>query len=542
MQGDDIVEGTDPGPRQRTVVASLSAPSGKPVSVRYSVSGGTATVGGDLVARTATLTFAPGRQDASATFDVVGDATEEATETFALTWSAPVNVRLPARSTPRTLRDDDRPTNPVILGTNPEGPSPEAQPLLFGIAPPGSTVEVFRNGSCSGSAIASGPSDVFVAGGFAVPMTPNATNTLTVRGTNTVSGIDTDCSAPLTYRHDDLAPNAPNGLQAVPGTPTQDLTPTLRGTAEAGSTVNVYVDTDCSGTPVSTGTAADFGDANGLSLGSLTANTSHSVRVTATDAAGNVSACSPPFTVTIDTVDPAAPTGLTVLPAAVTSDSTPVLQGTAEAGSTVQVFVDAVCTGTPQESGTAAEFLSPGITLSSALADGDYVLRARAVDGAGNVGACSGWCGRHDRLGGSGGRRWGLAVGGVVADVGCDASVSGSDAEAGSTVALDRDTGCGGELPMSTWGLGRRRASRHEWIDVVGPVAGGARISVIRATATDGLGQESGCSSDSVHGDGRHGGSAGSDRVDGAAGCGDLGFDAGAAGDGGGGFDGSGVR
>ncbi len=173
-----------------------------------------------------------------------------------------------------------------------------------------------------------------------------------------MSGIDTDCSAPLTYRQTTSPPTHRTVLQGLaPELPTQDLTPTVRGTAEAGSTVNVFVDTDCSGTPVSTGTAADFGDANGLSLGSLTANTSHTrVRVTATDAAGNVSACSPPFTVTDRHGGPAAPTGLTVLPGCGDADSTPVLQGTAEAGSTVQVFVDAVCTGTPHDTGTAAAF------------------------------------------------------------------------------------------------------------------------------------------------------------------------------------------
>ena len=228
----DLVEGTDVAPSVRPISASLSQVSGKPISVRYALSSGTALIGSDLAARTGTLVFEPGQQSVDFTVDLVADGVDEPNETFSLTWAAPVNVQLPSRSSGRVLRDDDGPLRPAILGSTPAGPSPEAQPLLFGIAPAESTVEVFRNGSCSGTPIASGPATVFAGVGFAVPMTLNTTNTLTVKGTNTAGGDDTDCSAAFTYRHDDIAPAVPSNVTVLPDSPTQDPAPTLAGVAE----------------------------------------------------------------------------------------------------------------------------------------------------------------------------------------------------------------------------------------------------------------------------------------------------------------------
>ena len=406
-----------------------------------------------------------------------------------------MNVQLPARASGRVLRDDDGPLSPAILGSTPAGPSPEVQPLLFGIAPAESTVEVFRNATCTGSPIASGPATVFTGIGFAVPMTPNAMNTLTVKGTNTAGGDDTACSDVFTYRHDDIAPAVPTVI-AVPGTPTQDPAPTVRGSAENGSTVNVYVDTDCSGTPVSTGTSADYGDADGLPLGTLTANTPHAVRVDATDAAGNVSVCSPPLTVTIDTVGPAAPTGLQVIPAAVTTDATPGLRGTAEAGSTVEVFLDNPCTGTAHDVGSAATFASAeGIPIAPALPDGDHDLYARATDVAGNVGACS--TAEPVTIDTTApGAPTGLAL--LSGTPTNDGSVRvGGSAEVGTTVTVYRDTG-GAGVSCDTLVATGSAASFGDANGLTASPALADGTHVLRATATDSLGQESACSSDSV--------------------------------------------
>src|SRR5262249_20658404 len=116
------------------------------------------------------------------------------------------------------------------------------------------------------------------------------------------------------------------------------------GTAEAGSTVQLRVD----GAPVALTTIAGTSwtlVANGVSAGA------HVINGTATDAAGNVRAPSAPLSVTVDLTAPAAPS-VPDLDAAsdtgasntdnVTSLTTLSFSGTAEAGSTVQLFVDGV--------------------------------------------------------------------------------------------------------------------------------------------------------------------------------------------------------
>ncbi|WP_298236018.1 DUF4347 domain-containing protein, partial [uncultured Azohydromonas sp.] len=133
---------------------------------------------------------------------------------------------------------------------------------------------------------------------------------------------------------DAVAPVAPT---LTPVALTNDTTPVLSGTAEAGSTVRVSVGgatyevtADASGTwTVDTGSATPVDGALDLSSDGLKA-----VALSSTDAAGNSSTGAGSFT--LDATAPAAPT---LTSAALTNDTTPVLSGTAEAGSTVRVSV-----------------------------------------------------------------------------------------------------------------------------------------------------------------------------------------------------------
>ncbi|XLM21067.1 Ig-like domain-containing protein, partial [Chromobacterium piscinae] len=80
---------------------------------------------------------------------------------------------------------------------------------------------------------------------------------------------------------------------------TSNNQPTVQGTAEANSTVTVYVD----GTAVGTATA----NGSGVWTYNLTSSLSdgnHSIRATATDAAGNVSGQSSGYNITVDTSAP----------------------------------------------------------------------------------------------------------------------------------------------------------------------------------------------------------------------------------------------
>src|SRR5207249_2450641 len=117
-------------------------------------------------------------------------------------------------------------------------------------------------------------------------------------------------------------------------------------------------------------------------------NTSTTFKATATDAAGNASACSSGFTYVEDSTVPAAPRGLASTPAAPATDSNPSITGTAESGSTVKLYTTSDCSGTPAANGSAASFASPGFTVSVAD-NSSTTFKATATDAANNTSPCS---------------------------------------------------------------------------------------------------------------------------------------------------------
>src|SRR5439155_18535391 len=84
------------------------------------------------------------------------------------------------------------------------------------------------------------------------------------------------------------------------------------------------------------GIATVFGSP-GLGV-SVLANTSTTLKATATDTAGNTSACSSGFTYVEDQLAPAAPTGLGSSPASPASNVSPTLLGSAGADSRVEPY------------------------------------------------------------------------------------------------------------------------------------------------------------------------------------------------------------
>src|SRR5205823_6481874 len=144
------------------------------------------------------------------------------------------------------------------------------------------------------------------------------------------AGNTSACSSGFTYVEDQLAPAAPTGLGSSPASPASNVSPTIFGSAEAGSAGKRDTTADCSGTPVASGNAPVFGSP-GLSV-SVVVNTSTTFKATATDAAGNTSACSSGFTYVEDQLAPSAPTGLGSSPASPASNVSPTIFGSAEAG------------------------------------------------------------------------------------------------------------------------------------------------------------------------------------------------------------------
>ncbi|WNK60504.1 Ig-like domain-containing protein (plasmid) [Pantoea agglomerans] len=173
--------------------------------------------------------------------------------------------------------------------------------------------------------------------------------------------------------------------EVASGGVTDDRAPVLKGTAEAGATVTVYLDD--SSTPAGS-TVADADGNWTLSLGTLT-DRDYSWQVKVTDAAGNetrgeratfrLDSSSVELSIDQANDDAGSITGA-VLNGGLTDDSTPELQGTAAAGAVVTISDQS---GAVLGSSMAN---SSGVwTFAVAeLADGEHVFTASVTNAAGN--------------------------------------------------------------------------------------------------------------------------------------------------------------
>ena len=236
--------------------------------------------------------------------------------------------------------------------------------------------------------------------GIAGAFTTDATYELILKtGANivdvdTADGSDTlTADAGTSFVLDTTAPDAPSKPVLDAGSDSGTLgdnitnvtTPQINGTAEAGASVEVFDGATSLGT-----TTADGGGNWTFTTGVLTDGV-HSLTATATDAAGNTSDASDALVLTIDTVA-AAPAGLALdsgsdsgtLGDNLTNVTTPQINGTAEAGASVEVFDGATSLGTTTADGGGNWTFTTGV-----LTDGDHTFTAAQTDVAGNVSAAS---------------------------------------------------------------------------------------------------------------------------------------------------------
>ena len=226
----------------------------------------------------------------------------------------------------------------------------------------------------------------------------------------------------------------------------------------------------------------------GFASGSFPANGSYTVRVRATDVAGNIET---PFsaTFTYDTVAPALPTGLASSPVSPANDNNPEITGSAEAGSTVRVYPTAACTGGASATGTAAAFASPGLTVA-VTGDTSTTFKATATDAAGNVSGCSSASVTYVEDSTAPALPSALASSPVSPANDNNPEITGT-AEAGSTVRLYPTAACTGGA--SATGTAAAFASPGLTVPVSDDTS-----TTFKATATDAAGNVSGCSSSSV--------------------------------------------
>ncbi|MFL6633739.1 MAG: Ig-like domain-containing protein, partial [Massilia sp.] len=198
---------------------------------------------------------------------------------------------------------------------------------------------------------------------------------------------------------DTLAPNAPDAPQLVAasdtGTSSADgvtrvTTPTVTGTGEAHAAVTLY---DGAGTTVLGTATADANGAWTITSAAL-ADGSHALRVTETDAAGNVSTRGAALTVTVDTHAPATAAAPVLASASdsgtagdrITKVNTPTFNGTAEALAQVTLYDT---DGQTVLGSARADADGKWSIVASTLADGVHVLAIKQVDAAGNASAAS---------------------------------------------------------------------------------------------------------------------------------------------------------
>jgi hypothetical protein len=129
------------------------------------------------------------------------------------------------------------------------------------------------------------------------PFTPLAartdgTHTFHVRAIDAPGNVSPTVSR--TFTIDTVPPPTPKIGGSNPISPANDNNPKLKGNAAAATTVKLYSTAGCTGSPVAEASTAVFG-AQGIKV-SVADNTTTSFRATATDAAGNASGCSAPFT------------------------------------------------------------------------------------------------------------------------------------------------------------------------------------------------------------------------------------------------------
>ncbi len=223
--------------------------------------------------------------------------------------------------------------------------------------------------------------------------TTYAIGDIVVRQTDTAGNQSATSSNTAAITTDMSAPSAPAVTSITDDTGTADTITSdsnlvFSGTAEAGSSVEVFLDGSSIGTTTADGTGNWSFDHTGTSL----ADNSYTLTAQATDAAANTSATSASFNFTVDTVGPAAViTALsndTGTVDGVTTDSQLVFSGTAEAGNSVEIFLDGASIGTVAADGSGNWSLD---YTSTTLADGDYTLTAQATDSAtaqaGNISA-----------------------------------------------------------------------------------------------------------------------------------------------------------
>jgi hypothetical protein len=106
--------------------------------------------------------------------------------------------RINAAAAVGPLADTTPPHAPSFLGASPQSPSNDNSPEIYGNAEAGSTVSVYTNSACSGTAVATGGAATFASPGLTVNVVDNTTTSFYATARD-AAGNTSACSSGITY-------------------------------------------------------------------------------------------------------------------------------------------------------------------------------------------------------------------------------------------------------------------------------------------------------------------------------------------------------
>ncbi|QFZ83301.1 hypothetical protein GFK26_11270 [Variovorax paradoxus] len=351
-----------------------------------------------------TWSFTPSTDLAEGAHAITATATDKAGNTSEPTSAVNFTIDTLAPSVPSIdeVKDDVGAKQGALTnGATTDDPTP----TLSGKAEAGSTVTVYDNGAKLGTAVADAngnwsytPTTPLAEGEhkFTVTATDKAGNTGAPSGEFTVT---TDYTAPdasklaITGVEDDVGGVLGN---IASGGTTDDSRPLISGTGTAGDTIIVSVKDGTGSREIGRATV----DANGswtLQVESPLLQGSNEFTAVEVDPAGNPTAPSAVYTVTLDSTPPSVPviqnvqddagsvTGM-LQKGQVTDDAKPTIIGTSQAGNTIKVYDGATLLGTVVADATGKWSFTPGTDL----ADGTHNITATATNTVGQTSDATG--------------------------------------------------------------------------------------------------------------------------------------------------------
>jgi uncharacterized delta-60 repeat protein len=185
-------------------------------------------------------------------------------------------------------------------------------------------------------------------------------------------------------------PDPPQLTGTNPPSPANNNGPAVLGSAQAGSTVDLWANGTCADAPVLEDRPAANLGSPGLTV-SVADNSVTTFSAKATNASGT-SACSTVNTTYSEVTPPPGPPTLTgTNPASGSNDNSPRVLGAGEAGTTIDLYANGTCSGTPVlEDQPQANLFSPGLLVT--VADNSNTSFSATQTGPGGMTAGTSAC------------------------------------------------------------------------------------------------------------------------------------------------------